>query len=82
MLVLMTKASDDYWYEFREISSLDDLSKEMEEYDGVIIKLNVFYNDLPFLEENVEYWEGFNKEDIPKVLSAKYTVIIYDDYIE
>ena len=31
MLVFVTKASDDYWYEFREISSLDDLSKEMEE---------------------------------------------------
>jgi hypothetical protein len=82
MLVLMTKASDDYWYEFKEISSLDDLSKEMEEYGGVVIKLNGYYNDLPYLEENLEYWEGFNKEDISKMLSAKYTVIIYDDYIE
>lgn len=82
MLVLMTKTSNDYWYEFKEVSSLDDLSKEMEEYDGVIIKLNVFYNDLSLLEENLEYWEGFNKEDISKILSAKYTVIIYDDYIE
>lgn len=82
MLVLMTKASNDYWYEFKEISSLDDLSKEMEEYGGVIIKLNGYYNDLPYLEENLEYWEGFNKEDISKMLSAKYTVIIYDDWVE
>ena len=82
MLVLMTKASNDYWYEFKEVSSLDDLSKEMEEYDGVVIKLNGYYNNLPYLEENLEYWEGFNKEDIPRMISAKYTVIIYDDYIE
>jgi len=82
MLVLMTKASNDYWYEFKEISSLDDLSKEMEEYEGVVIKLNGYYNNLPYLEENLEYWEGFNKEDIPRMISAKYTVIIYDDYIE
>lgn len=82
MLVLMTKTSDDYWYEFKEISSLDDLSKEMEEYGGVIIKLNGYYNDLPYLEENLEYWEGFNKEDISKILSAKYTVIIDDDWVE
>jgi hypothetical protein len=82
MLVLMTKASNDYWYEFKEVSSLDDLSKEMEEYEGVVIKLNGYYNNLPYLEENLEYWEGFNKEDIPKMISAKYTVIIYDDYIE
>jgi len=82
MLVLMTKASNDYWYEFKEVSSLDDLSKEMEEYDGVVIKLNGYYNNLPYLEENLEYWEGFNKKDIPRMISAKYTVIIYDDYIE
>ena len=82
MLVLMTKASNDYWYEFKEVSSLDDLSKEMEEYEGVVIKLNGYYNNLPYLKENLEYWEGFNKEDIPRMISAKYTVIIYDDYIE
>lgn len=82
MLVLMTKASNDYWYEFKEVSSLNDLSKEMEEYEGVVVKLNVYYNNLPYLEENLEYWEGFNKEDIPRMISAKYTVIIYDDYIE
>lgn len=82
MLVLMTKASDDYWYRFKEVSSLDDLSEEIEKYEGVVVKLNGYYNNLPYLEENLEYWEGFNKEDISKMISAKYTVIIYDDYIE
>lgn len=78
----MTKASDDYWYRFKEVSSLDDLSEEIEKYEGVVVKLNGYYNNLPYLEENLEYWEGFNKEDISKMISAKYTVIIYDDYIE
>ena len=27
MLVFVTKASDDYWYEFKEINTLDELMK-------------------------------------------------------
>ena len=29
-----------------------------------------------------DFWEGFKKEDIPKAISAKYHVTIYDDYVE
>ena len=28
MLVFVTKASDDYWYDFREVNTLDDRKKQ------------------------------------------------------
>lgn len=73
MLTLITKASSDYWYTFKDINTLDDLIRL---YPRVVVSENyhdseIFYN-----------WKGFKKEDISKALSAKYRVMIYDDYIE
>lgn len=73
MLVFVTKASDDYWYDFKEVNTLDDL---MEIHDYVIVEKNILYPD------DFDFWEGFKKEDIPKAISAKYHVTIYDDYVE
>lgn len=73
MLVFVTKASDDYWYDFREVNTLDDL---MEIHDYVIVEKNNLYPG------DFDFWEGFKKEDIPKAVSAKYHVIIYDSYVE
>ena len=73
MLVFVTKASDDYWYDFREVNTLDDL---MEIHDYVIVEKNIHYPG------DFDFWEGFKKEDIPKAISAKYHVTIYDDYVE
>lgn len=82
MLVFVTKASDDYWHDFKEVNTLDDL---MEIHDRIIIEKNDFYNNL--INERLEkfftnFWKDFKKEDIPKVVSAKYEVIIYDDWVE
>lgn len=74
MLVFVTKASDDYWYDFREVNTLDDL---MEIHDYVIVEKN---NNL--YPRAFDFWEGFKEEDIPKAISAKYHVTIYDDYVE
>ena len=73
MLVFVTKASDDYWYDFREVNTLDDL---MEIHDYVIVEKNNLYLD------DFDFWDGFKKEDISKAISAKYHVTIYDDYVE
>jgi hypothetical protein len=73
MLVIVTKASDDYWYEFRVINTIEDLLKI---YPYTIIKPNYFDEDA------VKYWDNFKKEDIPKLKEAKVEVVIYDDYIE
>ena len=73
MLVIVTKASNDYWYEFRVITSIDALLKI---YPQTIVRPN--YYD----ETAVKYWDNFKKEDIPKLKEAKAEVVIYDDYIE
>ena len=80
MLVFVTKASDSYWYDFREVNTIDDL---MEIYHAVIVQENDFYNNpLNKIERFfIDYWDGFKKEDIPKAISAKYQVTIYDDYV-
>lgn len=74
MLVFVTKASDDYWYDFREVNTLDEL---MKIHHTVIVEENDYTNPDYF-----EYWNDFKKEDIPKAISAKYHVTIYDDWIE
>lgn len=74
MLVFVTKASESYWYDFKEVNTLDDL---MKIHNSVIVEENDFTNPDYF-----EYWDDFKKEDIPKAISAKYHVTIYDNYVE
>jgi hypothetical protein len=73
MLVLITKASDDYWYKFKEINTIEDLLK----IDNRLIIQRNLYN-----KRDVKYWDGFAKEDIENLKKAKIEVIIYDDYVE
>ena len=49
----------------------------MKIHHAVIVEENDFTNPDYF-----KYWDGFKKEDIPKAISAKYHVTIYDDYVE
>lgn len=73
MLVLITKASDDFYYEFKEISKIEDL---LEIDENLIISPN------PYTEDDVEFWDGFLEEDIDKLKKAKIEVKIYDSYVE
>ena len=73
MLALITKASDDYWYEFKEVSNIEDLLK-IDNY--LIIRPNLHG------EDEIEFWKGFKEEDIPNLEKAKIEVQIYDDYVE
>ena len=72
MLVVITKASDDYWYQFKKIKTIKDL---LNIYKRCMIEPN------PFDEDDVEFWEGFKSKDIPKLKKAKFRVLIVDDYI-
>ena len=74
MLVFVTKASESYWYDFKEVNTIDDL---MKIHDSVIVEENGYTNPDYF-----EYWDDFKKEDIPKAISAKYHVTIYDSWVE
>lgn len=73
MLVLITKASDDYWYEFKTVNTLEEV---LQLAPRVVIEKNLY------TEDEVKFWEGFKKEDIPKLKKAKINIMIYDDWIE
>ena len=72
MLAIITKANDDYWYDFKEINTIEDLLNIDE---NTIVEPN-FYD-----EDTVKYWDGFKKEDISKINKAKINVIIHNDYV-
>lgn len=73
MLALITKASSDYYYRFKNINSVDDI---LSIHSRIIIEKNTYTRDI------VEFWEGFKPEDIPKLEKAEINIIIYDDYVE
>ena len=73
MLAIITKASDDYWYEFKEIKEVDDI---ISIHPSLVIEPNDFSTDM------VEFWEGFREDDVPLLESANLHIIIYDSYIE
>ena len=79
MLVLVTKASDDYWYQIRTVETIDDLFKIDKDQD-LILSYN-HYKDWTD-EELLEFWKGIKKEDIPLIKKIDYHINIYDDYIE
>lgn len=77
MLALITKASSDYWYEFKEVETIADLFKI---YSYTIVEENEYAGwDEQLL---LDYWEGIKKEDIPRFLEAECHITIYDDYVE
>ena len=73
MLALITKASDDYWYQFKEINTLESLLKIA---NSLIVSPNTYTKDI------INFWDGFKEEDMPKLEKAKIEVKIYDDYVE
>lgn len=79
MLVLVTKASDDYWYQIKTVETIDDLFKIDKDQD-LILSYNHYKNWTD--EELLEFWKGIKKEDIPLIKKIDYHVNIYDDYIE
>lgn len=73
MLVFITKASDVSWYEFKTVNTLEEV---LQLAPRVVIEKNLY------TEDEVKFWEGFKKEDIPKLKQAKINIMIYDDWIE
>lgn len=73
MLAIITKASDDYWYKFKEITNIKDLLKI---HRRVVVEKNDLGTDL------IPFWEGFKYADIPLLEKAECHITIYDDYLE
>ena len=73
MLALITKASEDYWYEFKEINKVEEL---LNIYHRIIVEKN-HYN-----KEIVSFWDDFKEEDIPLLEKAELHITIYDSWVE
>lgn len=73
MLAIITKASSDYFYRFKNINTIEDI---LSIYPRVVIEKNHYTRDI------VKFWDGFKPEDIPKLEKAEINIIIYNDYIE
>lgn len=77
MLALITKASEDYWYEIKEVNTIEELFKI---YPSTIVEKNEYkdWKDFTFLN----FWDGIKKEDIPLIRKAECHITIYNDYVE
>lgn len=83
MKVLITKASDDYWYSFANFETFDDLTSYKE---NAIYALTVTYN--LWYKEDVEKifnaWsqedKDFTMKDAYSISECKYEILIEDDY--
>ena len=77
-LAYVTKVSAEGWYKIVNLNSIKTIFRLVDEYDEIIIEEDWFHTD----EESFEFWDIVKKEDIPKIIEAKYHITIYDDYIE
>lgn len=78
MTVLVTKASNDYWYEIRKFDTMEDIQRFIKKCGhGVIIEENDYTN-----EDLFKFWDGMKAEDIPTIMQCSLQITIYDDYVE
>lgn len=84
---IVTKASDYTFFEIRELNSLEELLNFYDENGDIILGSNPFYNASieNVIESLVNYYdmaEDVAEKIAPQILTVKYEIIIYDDYIE
>ena len=79
MLVVVTKTNSDYWYQIRNIDSIEQLM-ELDKHHSFVIQRNWWYKDDP--EDMVKFWEGMTLEDAKIISTLPYEVEIYNDYRE
>ena len=78
--VVMTKSSEDYWYEIRTIPNLETLIAIFKDKGNLIIQKNWRYKDDP--EEIASFWEGMSLDDAKEVSECEFELEIYDSYRE
>ena len=77
---VMTKSSEDYWYEIRTIPDLETLITIFKDKGDLIIQKNWRYKDEP--EEIASLWEGMTLDDAKEVSECEFELEIYDSYRE
>lgn len=76
MLALITKASDDDYYEFDEIDTMNDLLK----IEGPVIVSGNEFSDWTIISI-LRRWD-VSEKDAHLIQEAECHITIYDDYIE
>jgi hypothetical protein len=79
MLVVVTKTNSDYWYQIRNIDSIEQLMK-LDKCQSFVIQRNWWYKDDP--KDIAKFWEGMTLEDAEIISTLPYEVEIYNDYRE
>lgn len=78
--IVMTKTSDDYWYQLRYLPNLEALLTICRQKGKLILQRNWRYKDKP--EEIMRFWDGMTLEDAKEVSECEFKLEIYDDYRE
>ena len=80
MTVFVTKTSSDYWYQIRNIDTIEDLMRISKKNKSYVVQKNWNYGENP--EDMVRFWDGMTLEDAKIITTLPYKVEIYDDYRE
>ena len=78
MTVVVTKASNPYWYKIKVFNTIEDIQHFMEECENELIVYKNIYTDDKFFK----FWHGMKTEDIPIIKQCPLHIKIYDDYVE
>ena len=80
MEVLISKASDDNWWECRKFDSLQNLFDYIESCGhSIVLEESYFYNlDVEWIMKAYQVTE----EEAEKIQNIKWNALIYDTYIE
>ena len=80
MTVVITKTSNEDWYQIRNIDTIEDLMRISKKDKRYIVQENWWYGDDP--KEMIEFWDKMTLEDAKIITTLPYEVEIYDDYRE
>lgn len=79
--VLMTKTSDDFWYQIKTIPNLESLISIFKDKGDLILQDNWHYKEDP--KKIVKLcWNGITLEDAKEISECEYMLEIYDTYRE
>lgn len=81
MELMVIKSNDEYWVRFESYNTVQELIQSMENrHHDLILGTNEFYGEDP--EYILEFWEKINLATAEKISKTKYTIEIYNSYIE
>jgi len=78
--VVMTKSSDDYWYQIKVIPNLEALLTILKNKGHLVLQNNWRYKNDP--KEIIRFWDEMTLEDAKEVSECEFELEIYDDYRE